>query len=276
MRDTGKMKNKAKTSKFRRRLTPRQQRFIEEYLKNLNATQAYLRVYEVSESVARRNAARLLTNADISAVIHDRLGQRLGRFKISNESTLQELACIAFSNMANYLRIQEDGTAVIDLTNLTAGQKAAIAEVSYENTGEGTRRVRIRLANKLTALELLGKYLKLFSDTTPRISPKVARILKAVQDGTTTVRDAALEINRLGLPLPEVLQIELSRMSPEPPPPDLPAGISDEELERRHQEVMRKIEEEKNKWLPGRIAEVADLKKELTGRDSFAPDAESK
>lgn len=51
-------------------LTPKQQRFVEEYLVDLNATQAYLRAgYKCTEEAARRNGARLLTNADIASAV---------------------------------------------------------------------------------------------------------------------------------------------------------------------------------------------------------------
>lgn len=55
------------------KLTQKQRRFIDEYIISGNATQAYLKAgYKVSESVARRNASRLLTNADVKAEIERR------------------------------------------------------------------------------------------------------------------------------------------------------------------------------------------------------------
>lgn len=59
-----------------RELTPRQARFVREYLIDRNATQAYLRAgYRVSASVARRAASRLLTNVDVRAAVAE--GERI-------------------------------------------------------------------------------------------------------------------------------------------------------------------------------------------------------
>ena len=60
-------------SSIAKKLTQKQHRFIDEYIISGNATQAYLKAgYKVSESVARRNASRLLTNADIKVEIERR------------------------------------------------------------------------------------------------------------------------------------------------------------------------------------------------------------
>jgi hypothetical protein len=70
-------------------LNPRQQRFVELYLSGLTAEESYRRAgYTASPSAARRNASRLLTNADVRAAI-DRAAERqeltvdwvLGRLK---------------------------------------------------------------------------------------------------------------------------------------------------------------------------------------------------
>lgn len=52
-------------------MTPKQLRFVEEYLVDLNATQAAIRV-GYSEKTARQQGARLLTNADIAAEVFRR------------------------------------------------------------------------------------------------------------------------------------------------------------------------------------------------------------
>ena len=51
-------------------LTPKQQRFVEEYLIDLNATQAYIRA-GFSEKLANTNAAKLLQNTTIAKAIED-------------------------------------------------------------------------------------------------------------------------------------------------------------------------------------------------------------
>ena len=73
-------------------LTPKQQRFVAEYLKDHNATQAYLRAgYQVSDEVARRNGHRLLTNADIAIAVEVAAAERLERTKIDADELLIHL-----------------------------------------------------------------------------------------------------------------------------------------------------------------------------------------
>ncbi|MGV8059796.1 MAG: terminase small subunit [Smithellaceae bacterium] len=268
----------------KRKLTIRQKLFVREYLVDLNATRAYLRAgYKVNENIARRNGARLLTNADILEAIHQAIGNQLSKLEITNETVLQEIAKLAFCNMFDYISINKDGTAVVDFLKLTREQAAAIQELSFEEGMEAgvggakpVKKVKFKLSDKKGSLELLGKYLKLFSDTTPAISPKVEKILNDVLSETMTAREASYQITMLGLPLPEVLKIELSKIQPEPPPPEVPPSMSDEELERRYQENLRKNEEEKETWLPARQAEVKKLKDDLKDIESFGPNAEQK
>ena len=77
-------------------LTPKQKRFCEEYLIDLNATQAYMRAgYSGTGSTATTNANRLLTNADIQAYIEKLQGKRQKRTEITADRVIQELAHIA-------------------------------------------------------------------------------------------------------------------------------------------------------------------------------------
>lgn len=272
--------------KQQKRLTIRQKLFVQEYLIDMNATRAYLRAgYKVSEKVARTNGPRMLANAAFLTAIHDAIGRRLRKLEIDNDTVLQEIAKAAFANMLDYIKIQSDGSAYVDLAHLTRDQAAAIAEIHYDDTGEKgaesgektIRRIKFKLFNKLASLEMLGKYLKLFSDTTPAtmMSPKATAILQNVLDDTITIKDAAYQITMLGLPLPEVLKIELSKMQPDPPPPDLPPEISDEELEAGYQRKKAEIDKQEKEWVAERQIEVQAIKDELKGVASFGPDAEN-
>ena len=258
-----------------KRLKPKHRIFVDEYLKDLNATQAYIRAgYQVTQDVARRAAARLLTNVDISRALKKALGKRLTRLEISNDKVLQEAAKIAFANMLDFLKIQEDGSAIVSLKDVTRAQAAALQELNFEEdvsrTADGVvpvRKVKIKLADKRAALDLLGRYLKLFNTETPIQDRRTAKILKEVLADKITVREAAYKFNILGLPIPEAIKIELSKTTPEPPEPDLPPAMSDEELEAGYQEKMKNQDRQATEWLPQRQAEVLELKEAA----SFGP-----
>jgi len=117
-------------------------------------------------------ASRMLTNPKIKSEIERILAERAKKLDISAEKVLGELAKMAFSNMQDYIRIQ-NGEAYIDLSTLTREQAAAIQEITSEVYTEGRgddardiKRTKFKLAEKRGALELLGKNLKLFTDKT--------------------------------------------------------------------------------------------------------------
>ena len=116
-------------------LTPKQERFVEEYLVDLNATQAYLRAgYKCTEEAARRNGARLLTNADIASAVAS------ARVAVS-ERTMRTAADV----MADIGRVRASAMqTVID------PQSGAEVMISYKDA--------------IKALELEGKHLGAFVD----------------------------------------------------------------------------------------------------------------
>jgi hypothetical protein len=124
------------------------------------------------------------------------------------------------------------------------------------------------------ALKTLGKVRGWVERETS--NSKVIEILSRALSEEISPREAAYQITMLGLPLPEVLKIELSKIQPEPPPPDLPEQVKDEELERLYRAQMSKIKEQEEKWVPERNIEVKQLKEELKDVESFGPDAENR
>jgi phage terminase small subunit len=102
-------------------------------------------------------------------VAEDRSFERsIERLAITKESILGELAKIAFANMQDYMKVGEDGQPSLNFKDLNRAQAAALAEITVEEFKDGrsdkreVRRVKFKLANKLDALELLGKHLGLF------------------------------------------------------------------------------------------------------------------
>lgn len=79
------------------KLTDKQKRFCDEYLVDLNATQAYIRAgYAVKdESVAKVNACRLLTNANAVTYIAERQKKRSDKVEWTAEEILRDIKSIA-------------------------------------------------------------------------------------------------------------------------------------------------------------------------------------
>lgn len=162
------MTDKGKASK----LTPKQERFVSEYLIDLNATQAAIRAgysAKTAKSIGQEN----LTKPDIAAAVEVAMNKRADKVGITAERVLQELALIGFSNMLDYIQPRDDGLIYLDMSALNRDQAAAIQEVTVdqyqEETGdEGGKRtvnkVKFKLSDKRAALVDIGKHLGMFKE----------------------------------------------------------------------------------------------------------------
>jgi len=149
-------------------LPDKQQRFCEEYLKDFNATAAYLRAgYKCTPEAARRSASKLLTNSDIQAYL-SKLRDRIARHsEVTLERTVEELGRVAFSNIEDALTFTADGVAFRDSEQLPESVTAAIASIAMtENITEaGTnRRQSLKMHNKVAALTLLADFFGIRDD----------------------------------------------------------------------------------------------------------------
>ena len=143
-------------------MTPKQQRFVEEYLVDLNATQAAIRA-GYSEKTAAEQACRLLINVKVADAIAEAQAERSERLKITKDMVLVELAKLAFANAGDYFTWGPDGVTLIAKTELTPDQWAAVAEVSETKTERGGT-IRLKLYDKRGPLVDIGKDLGMFVD----------------------------------------------------------------------------------------------------------------
>lgn len=138
------------------KLPPKQRRFVQEYLVDLNATQAAIRA-GYSASGAAVQGARLLTNVKVQEALQDAQKKRERRTEITADRVLNELAKIAFADLKDFV---EFGPGRIKIRPSNEVDGAALAEVSSVATMVGTN-VSVKLHPKMKALELLCKHLGL-------------------------------------------------------------------------------------------------------------------
>lgn len=143
------------------KLTDKQQRFVEEYLIDLNATQAAIRA-GYSAKTANEQGARLLANVSIQQAISERMAERSKRTGVNQDRVVLELAKIAFVRMTDVVdsngRIRSDATP----DDLSCIESIKYKESDNEYGGSVEREVKI--GSKLKALELLGKHLGMWND----------------------------------------------------------------------------------------------------------------
>ena len=142
-----------------RKLTPKQERFVEEYLIDLNATQAAIRA-GYSPDTAKSIGSENLTKPDIKAQIAKAMAERSRRTGVNADRVVMELAKIAFVNANDVI---DPKTATIKEGALPE-DTAAIQSVKVKTFGEDGLEREIKMADKLKALELLGKHLGMFRD----------------------------------------------------------------------------------------------------------------
>jgi phage terminase small subunit len=137
-------------------LSERQQRFVDAYLLDPNATAAARTAGYKHCHVA---GARLLANVNVKAAIARSRKERNERVKVDADWVLYELSMLARANPLDYVKISADGkTTELDLSKLTRDQAAAIQELSFEPQADGTTKIKFKLVDKIKTIALLGKH----------------------------------------------------------------------------------------------------------------------
>ena len=140
-----------------RKLSAKQQRFVEEYVIDLNATAAAKRA-GYSDRTARAQSSRLLTKADIQACVQAERQRIAERNDVTVDRIVEEYRRIAFADLTEVIQIRDGHASVIDTDDLTIEQKAAISEIHETKDG-----IRIKRESKIAALDSLGKHLGMFT-----------------------------------------------------------------------------------------------------------------
>ena len=143
-------------------MTKKQKRFVEEYLIDLNATQAAIRA-GYSPATAQQMGSENLSKPVIKAAIDTAEAERSRRTGINQDRVLREIAKLAFVNPVDV--IDMDAATIRDES--TREDTACISSIKVKviPTEDGAITEReIKTYDKLKALELLGKHLGMFTD----------------------------------------------------------------------------------------------------------------
>lgn len=139
-------------------LTDKQRRFVEEYLVDLNATQAAIRA-GYSRDTAGSIGSENLKKPEIAAAVAKAQEARAQRTEVTADRVLQELALIGFSDPRALMTWGAGGVILRESTELTDAEAALLSEVAETKDG-----MRVKLHSKLDALGKLGQHLGLFKE----------------------------------------------------------------------------------------------------------------
>jgi phage terminase small subunit len=143
-------------------MTEKQKRFVEEYLIDLNATQAAIRA-GYSPKYADREGHKLVENSRVSEAIEKALAERSRRTGINQDRVVQELAKIAFVKITDVVNDDCEILPDADEADLAAIESVKVKSIPTKSGEVGVER-EIKLSSKLKALELLGKHLGMWND----------------------------------------------------------------------------------------------------------------
>ncbi|KAB2720944.1 terminase small subunit [Brucella intermedia] len=159
-------------------MTPKQELFVQEFLVDLNGTQAAIRA-GYSERTAKEQAAQMLAKPEIAAAINAAMGDRAEKLELTAERVLTEISAMAFydpaeimleigkadTELSDGVSVSDDGKIYGlrgpgDVRRLPDNVRRAIVGWSWDRNGNFT----VKLADKSKALDQLARHLSLYND----------------------------------------------------------------------------------------------------------------
>lgn len=205
------------------KITEKQERFAQEYIIDLNATQSYKRAgYSAkSDEVAASEGFKLLRNPKVAARIAELQLERQKRTEITQDRVLKELAAIGFSEITDFVQVvestyeqpkddpfaqdngedDEDGLPKVTETKFFRGveifetskmPKTAVPAIA--SIKQGRSGIELRLHDKVKALELMGRHLGIFEKdnkvdvnvSQPMTDEQVDKIIRTLREAKAT------------------------------------------------------------------------------------------
>jgi len=144
-----------------KKLTYKQRFFCREFLKDFNATKSAIRAGYSAES-ARQIGSDLLTKHDILNQIEKYAKDINERTQNDIERIIEELHIIAFGSIKDVAEWDGNGIKIKSSKELE-DEPRIVSEITQTETPLG-KNIKLKLYDKIRALELLGRYHKLFTD----------------------------------------------------------------------------------------------------------------
>lgn len=147
--------------------TPKQLKFCQEYLIDLNATQAAIRA-GYSPKTASEQGTRLLGNVKVQTYIQEKQKNKAAELDITQTMVLQELVKIAFGDVKNYF---DENGRLININELQGNISASIKSVTVQQEKikmEGEIMVeesvkKIESYDKLKAIDTINRMLGFYA-----------------------------------------------------------------------------------------------------------------
>lgn len=171
-------------------LTLRERTFVEAYLVDFDAVRAATVAGYASDPKA--NPYSILQRRNIKAMVAKRKEELKKEITVDQGRMVKEYFNIAYSDISSYYTIDEDGYSKFKMwEDLTTEQRAAVSEVSFGIDRDGNRFItRIKLFDKMRALEGLGKHLGFFEKDNKQKSEVSVTIEQVINELPVEIQDA--------------------------------------------------------------------------------------
>lgn len=176
-----------------KKLTPKEQLFVAEYLISFNASEAHKKAGFKGKSHGTLGS-RMLKYVHIAEAIEAGKAKTAEKLEITQEIVLAEIAKVGLATMRRFMRVDQDGQPQIDLTDTPDDDLDALSEIQTETVMEGSgtgsdgkkafdrvRKTKIKLHDKLAALEKLARFTGVYDKETEKNAGAFAEAILDIQ-----------------------------------------------------------------------------------------------
>jgi phage terminase small subunit len=251
-------------------------KFVYELMKDpSNATQAAVRAGVPIKSARVWASDAINSKPNTKKMIQAVLGDQIQGLRVEAEDVLKRIAHVAMTDVTEVVNWVDNQVILNDSDNLSEGARALVSEVTEQLNADGGRTLKVKTRDSLGAMKLLCQYFGVLEKSAQaKRRPHMEQIeaVKAVRDGTKTPIEAALDLEAMGVPIPETIRIMMTKWE-EPEEEDFTGDIpTAEEMWERRKAKLAEIEAQKEEFLPERQAEVRALKADLGDKNNaFKP-----
>lgn len=145
-------------------LAPIERAFVDQYVAGVenvadNTGQRLLAVLQapLPPNLDQRTRG-MLARPMVRAAITDRIRELSDVMEVSAYKTVKELKAMAYSNIADFMTVRDDGLPEFDFSKCTREQLSAIGSVKYTEDPKTGRKLEIRFHPKTEAIKMLMQY----------------------------------------------------------------------------------------------------------------------
>lgn len=137
-----------------KKLTAKQARFIEEYMVDLNATQAAIRA-GYSEKTGKDIGCQNLAKPNIASEIAKRRAKVSDKVGMTAEKLRAENAKLAFSSVLDFYKVSGQEMILKSPSDISEDAWAAVSEITVINLPDGSGQgIKLKMHSKPKAIEL--------------------------------------------------------------------------------------------------------------------------